>query len=285
MTNVPPLPPSGGARGGAPPTTSYPGPSISSIPRRSSYASVLSGTAFLSQSSTNDNSVAHLLNSSTSYPPPPLLHPDGRLRRPSSGLDADMQMNPAWRTTVPTGNSLPSYSRKFASFPRYDDFLHGTGAAGAAAATTTTTDPDPVLTPSYLRNSRYISRLEATHRAKLAAQRDALSSASPSNPPPSTSSSTHRMAPSHRGMTYDIIEKAPPSDDHHHHPMPLPSRWSETERHFGLELLNGGLEARYVGPINKSDQEAASVRADHPMPPQCGIYYFEIKILSKPKEG
>lgn len=89
-------------------------------------------------------------------------------------------------------------------------------------------------------------------------------------------------------MTYDIIEKPPPSDDdehHNRHPMPLPSCLSETEKHHGLELTNAGLEVRYMGPVNKSDQEAAAVRADHPMPPQCGIYYFEITILSKPKEG
>lgn len=91
------------------------------------------------------------------------------------------------------------------------------------------------------------------------------------------------MAPSHRGMTYDIIEKEPPSDEEQL--MPLPSRWNERDRYNGLELSNGGLEVRYTGPVNKHDNEAAAVRADHPMPPQCGIYYFEITIQSKPKEG
>lgn len=109
------------------------------------------------------------------------------------------------------------------------------------------------------------------------------------------------MAPSHRGMTYDIIERPPFFDDDdddddndndndmrrpdHDTPMPLPSRWSDSERHLGLDLSNGGLETRYMGPGSKNDQEAASIRADHPMPPQCGIYYFEITVLSKPKEG
>jgi hypothetical protein len=84
-------------------------------------------------------------------------------------------------------------------------------------------------------------------------------------------------------MTYDIIEREPPSDDDN--VMPLPSRWSNSDKYSALELTNGGLELRYPGPANKHDHEAAAVRADHPMPPQCGIYYFEVTILSKPKEG
>lgn len=38
------------------------------------------------------------------------------------------------------------------------------------------------------------------------------------------------------------------------------------------------------GP-GKSHKDAASVRADHPIPPLTGIYYFEVKILSKGRDG
>ncbi|THC98715.1 hypothetical protein EYZ11_001778 [Aspergillus tanneri] len=272
MTDAP-FSPSGGARG-APLTTSYSGPSFSSIPRRSSYASVLSGTA-LSPPTTN-SPLSQLLPSSNSTPSyPPLFYPDGRLMRHSAALDADMQMNSSWRTSL--GDSLPPYSRKYANFPRSDPFFQSPGGFSDAASS--------FFTPSYLRNSRYISRLDAARRSKLTSQRDAVCSSSTPNPLSTSSSqaSLPRIAPSHRGMTYDIIEREPPSDDDHL--MPLPTRWNDTDKYAGLELTNGGLEVRYTGPVNKHDHEAAAVRADNPMPPQCGIYYFEITIHSKPKEG
>ncbi|KAI9043531.1 putative Ran-binding protein (RanBP10) [Aspergillus affinis] len=265
-----PFPPSDGARA---PLTSSSGPtSISSLPRRSSYASVLSGTAL----SPPSNDFSHLLpsTSTSSYPPP--FHPEGRLLRHSAAVDADMQMNNSWRTSP--GDSLPPYSRKYASFSRSDLLFQNPGGLS---------DPVPsFFTPSYLRNSRYIARLDAARRAKQAFQRDAICSASNPNNPLSTSSSQSslpRITPSHRGMTYDIIEREPPGDDDHL--LPLPSRWSDGDKYAGLELTNGGLEVRYTGPVNKHEHEAAAVRADNPMPPQCGIYYFEITILSKPKEG
>lgn len=37
--------------------------------------------------------------------------------------------------------------------------------------------------------------------------------------------------------------------------------------------------------MTKTQDEAASVRSDHPMPRECGIYYFEITILSRHKDG
>ncbi|CRL29946.1 B302 (SPRY)-like [Penicillium camemberti] len=257
-----PFPPSGGAR--AP--TSY--PNISSIPRRSSYASVVSGNAFPPISS----SFSHLLNDSH-----PIFYPpsDSRVHRAPFGVDAaDMHMNSAWRNTGST-ESLPPWSRKYAGFLRSAEFPHGLGL----------TDTPAFLTPSYLRNSRYIARLETAHRAKIAAQQRDPSSAT-SNPPLSASSSNvhlPRIAPSHRGMTYEIIEKEPPAPADPL--MPLPSQWSSVDKFSGLELSNENFDVRYTGPMHKHDHEAAALRADHPMPPQCGIYYFEVKIESKPKEG
>ncbi|KAJ9226110.1 hypothetical protein DTO027B5_8095 [Paecilomyces variotii] len=285
MTNAP-LPP---GSGGAPPTTSYSGPSISSMPRRSSYASVVSGIAASPQNHSHspfshlasNGIVASSTPASFSSYPPQYYHPDGtisssntasRLARHASGLDADMQMNHGGGSSTPwrrAGGSLPAYSRQFAQHPGYESFYSGASI------------DDDFFVPSYLRNSRYIARLEAAHRSKLAAQRESVS-----NPPLSASSShvnLHRIAPSHRGMTYDIIEKEPSHEVDN--VMPLPSRWSESDKYAGLELLNDGLEVRYMGPPNKHDHEAAAVRADYPMPPQCGIYYFEITILSKSKEG
>lgn len=35
----------------------------------------------------------------------------------------------------------------------------------------------------------------------------------------------------------------------------------------------------------KTHKDAASVRATHPIPPSCGLYYFEVKIISKGRDG
>lgn len=252
------------------------------MPRRSSYASVVSGGVAASPLNQSPFSLANIgvapsstltFSSPAHYRPEPTSSSTttSRLPRHTSVLDAEMQMNngggsSSWRRA---GNTLPTYSRQFSQHPGYDSFYSGTSA------------DDDFFTPSYLRNSRYIARLEAAHRSRLAAQRE-----SASNPPLSASSShvnLHRIAPSHRGMTYDIIEKEPSHETDN--VMPLPSRWNESDKYAGLELLNDGLEVRYMGPPNKHDHEAAAVRADYPMPPQCGIYYFEITILSKSKEG
>ena len=174
----------------------------------------------------------------------------------------------SWRKNA----HLPSYSRKFASIignTMPDDVVPGT-----------------FFVPSYLRSSRYMSKLEAAYRAKIAAQREASSAHSSNAATFSTSSSNvnlHRMAPSHRGMTYDIIENAPPSEDEN--PVPLPSRWNDMDKYPGLDLLQDGMEIRYSGPSNKLEHEAAAARADHPISPQCGIYYFEVEIKNKSKDG
>lgn len=238
-----------------------------------------------------------------------------------TATDAEMQMNygatsAGWRRS----NGLPPYSRQFANIPEYAGGAAtspGTGGgaptgAGTGLPTTTTSSPallmssastssssspfsDPsFFVPSYLRNSRYVARLEAARRSKLAAaQREPLHQQQQQPPSLSASSShvnLHRMAPSHRGMTYDIVEKEPaitPSaaaalEDK---PQPLPSRWNESDRHEGLDLTNDGLEVRYMGHVHKPDHEAASVRADFPMPRESGIYYYEATILVKPKDA
>ncbi|KAJ5929753.1 SPla/RYanodine receptor SPRY [Penicillium verhagenii] len=243
--------------------------------RRSSYASVVSGNAF---SPPNSTSFSHLLNSNpiSSYPPP--SPSEGHLHRALSGLNAaDMHLNPASRSTT-SSDSLPPHSRKYAGIVRSTDFTHNL----------TMTDTPPFLTPSYLRDSTYISRLDAAHRAKVAARQRDLSSSNPSSNPPLSASSSHvnlhRMAPSHRGMTYDLIEKEPPTITENTI-SPLPTQWSSSDKYNGLELSSDGYDVRYTGPVHKHDHEAAALRADNPMPPQCGIYYFEIKIESKPKEG
>ncbi|ELK25658.1 Ran-binding protein 9, partial [Myotis davidii] len=44
------------------------------------------------------------------------------------------------------------------------------------------------------------------------------------------------------------------------------------------------LSVLYAGH-GKTPKDAASVRATHPIPAACGIYYFEVKIVSKGRDG
>ena len=39
-----------------------------------------------------------------------------------------------------------------------------------------------------------------------------------------------------------------------------------------------------AGP-GKNHKDAASVRATHAIPTSCGIYYFEVKVISKGRDG
>lgn len=39
------------------------------------------------------------------------------------------------------------------------------------------------------------------------------------------------------------------------------------------------------GTGRNGENDAAAVKADHPIPPQCGVYYFEVTIVSKGQLG
>ena len=65
----------------------------------------------------------------------------------------------------------------------------------------------------------------------------------------------------------------------------LPSHWNIREKYTSLELASPNfLRVIYRGP-GKTDQDAASIRANVPIPPEMGIFYYEVKIVNKGKEG
>ncbi len=94
---------------------------------------------------------------------------------------------------------------------------------------------------------------------------------------------------SHRGMAFDVVEKVPGSSglvEEEEVIAPLPSRWAKNDKAPALDVLCDGLDVKYTAlkPSNDREQEASSIRADHYMPPQCGIYYFEVTVLSKKRD-
>ncbi|MCJ1350302.1 MAG: hypothetical protein MMC33_000283 [Icmadophila ericetorum] len=268
-----------GSPGAASPAQ-YTGPSASMPPRRSSYASVAAGIAAATTQSQSppirSGAFSHLMN------PTPL----SSTRNQAQNLDAHRQnaQQSSERVGMGIDNIIPSswgkaksihsQASRYSFGGRYglsdDAFLSNTG----------------FFKPSYLRESKYMEKLEAAHRAKLVSQREAASALA-SNPGSLSSSSSsvslHRMAPSHRGMTYEIVEHPPQVEDDSI--ASLPSKWAEVDRYGGLEIAPDGLDVRYTGNHKVQEHEAAAARTDHPIPPQCGIYYYEVTIISKGKDG
>ncbi|KIW34975.1 uncharacterized protein PV07_01704 [Cladophialophora immunda] len=234
-----------------------------SVPRRLSYASVASGaTAQALHHPTRSGAFSHLVSSTPSSSYPPQYQPEPQYQRRYSEQDQDSLGVNSWRKPTP----LPSYSRKFAN----------TSDLG-----TNTMSPNPFFIPSYLRHSRYMAKLEAAHKAKVKKEREQPSGGSSAHNSFPTGVGNTRLAPSHRGMTYDIIESNPPKEEDVL--PPLPSRWSEQDKYPGLDIIDGH-DLKYSGTASKAEIEAASVRTDHAMPVACGIYYFEVYIKQKSKD-
>ena len=246
-------------------------------PRRSSYASVAAGTANPNgphQPPARVGALSHLSGSESGYSS--LLSSDLRAYRArhsperSHTDEASMAGSPWGRSRSPYGSGVSGKTAvggRHGHYSRYDP------------------DQPAFLKPSYLRDSKYMERLEQAHKAKFAARREASSARSSKPTSLSKSSSTvslPRLEPSHRGIKYDIKESQPPVENEI---LPaLPSRWAETDQMGGLKIDNDGLDIRFSNDIKLHDHEAVAARSDHAMPPQCGIYYYELTIISKGKD-
>jgi len=64
----------------------------------------------------------------------------------------------------------------------------------------------------------------------------------------------------------------------------LPRAWSAKDKANFISLSDNNLKVHYKG-VGKGHKDAAAVRATHPIPPACLLYYFEIKIISKGRDG
>lgn len=261
---------------GAPSSFQSTGPSATMPPRRSSYASVAAGTAAASpqsQTPIQSRAFSYLMNpmSSTS------AHPQ------VAESEQHLQAQQLSETTVPA-NERSYWGKGGGTMNHPNQYTFG---GVYAVRNTMGSALGDFFVPSYLRESRYIEKLESAYKARISTQKEAvLMHTGASNVPLSASSSSvslHRMQPSHRGMTYEIVENQPVVEDDG--PAPLPSKWAEVDKYGALEIVSDGLDVRYTGPLRAHEHEAAAARADHPIPPQCGIYYYEVSILHKGKEG
>ncbi|KAJ1328526.1 hypothetical protein BSLG_010258 [Batrachochytrium salamandrivorans] len=67
-------------------------------------------------------------------------------------------------------------------------------------------------------------------------------------------------------------------------PYVLPTSWNPKDKGSILDLSGNNMRVSYQG-TGKSDTDAASVRANSHIPSQTGIYYYEITITSKGRDG
>lgn len=227
-------------------------------PRRSSYAAVVSGTR------PHGPGTADLLND---------FDYDSFLYGHSPSSRRSMH-DPRYGSWGPSSHGhLPRHSRAYAELTN----TYGYDGEG-----------DHFFVPSYLRGSAYIQTLEAAYRAKLVAAREAAQSRQSSAPGSlSTSASAVNLSgkgaavPAYRGMAIEVVEKAGPAEVEA--VQMLPSRWNAQDKYAGLDVLRDGCEVAFTGG-KTTEYEAYSIRADHPMPVQSGIYYFEVKIVSRKVE-
>jgi len=63
----------------------------------------------------------------------------------------------------------------------------------------------------------------------------------------------------------------------------LPTQWNGKDKCTHLDISPNGLKVSYK--TSKTDNEAGLVRANNPIPPSCGIFYFEITVISKGRDG
>jgi hypothetical protein len=211
-----------------------------------------------------------------------------------STLNQAMNVGSMWPPRL--GSSFPYFSRAFDLYMRKETLLPA-DHAGLEDVRMPSTTPVPNITdtgflsPSYLRGSSYLKKLEEKHRARLVAERDGnyAKGAPPvaiSVRPSSSGSSSHlpvvgskASGATHRGVAYDVVEKPLSPAEEDDGTSPLPSRWSRDDKEDALEVLADGYEVRHTGRA-AGDHEASAVRADHYMSPACGVYYFEITVLN-----
>ncbi|GJJ71317.1 Ran-binding protein 9/10 [Entomortierella parvispora] len=179
------------------------------------------------------------------------------------------------------------------------------GGSGASSSTTGASGKKSrmAVLPSYLRQTTFIQHFqpegvqpdlnisssgrESTKRRRLSGRRrhadmdqyeDSGSDSSGASSDSSSGSEAGFSSPENESGT------STPMPDHKPLRYQLPSRWSSTDKTDKTDLLEDDLQVFYTGP-GKEDRDASAIRANRSIPPQCGVYYYEVHIKSKGQSG
>lgn len=243
-----------------------------------------------SSSRTGPTSFSNILNPvdgdwSSTYPSDPTRSYQGPETMTQNGSNLDGAAATSGFYSAPGSQQLPESSRAFDLFMTRATLDTLTGIDPAIGAR-----PEPMATtnnassstsnfprPSYLEGSHYLARLEQQTQQRAISQWE-------SNGVQTTNGHNGIKSESYLGISRDVVERPPVQEDDDSID-PLPTRWgtSKEDKAAGLEVMADGLEVKFTGPKNRQerDHDACAIRADHPMPLQCGLYYFEITILSQ----
>jgi len=186
------------------------------------------------------------------------------------------------------GAGLPLFSRSFEPYICKDPIFPNGGASDDGFSSLL---PSPssstFLSPSYLRGSVYLQKLQDAHKARVAAEREGHAAKAQSVTGLASGANAHPQASklpagSHRGVQFEVVEKTPTVEDDATVSL-LPSRWNKDDKDHALDVLGDGYEVKHIGR-SSGDHEACAIRADHYMPALCGVYYFEVLIMNRKRE-
>ncbi|KAF0505206.1 SPRY-domain-containing protein [Gigaspora margarita] len=62
--------------------------------------------------------------------------------------------------------------------------------------------------------------------------------------------------------------------------MDLPIAWNLDDKSSYLSVDESGLRVNYEG-LGKSDEDVGGIRTNHPIPPYCKLFYFEVDIIDE----
>lgn len=65
----------------------------------------------------------------------------------------------------------------------------------------------------------------------------------------------------------------------------LPTQWNEHDKHRLLQISEDGRNLHFQGPSSNGEKDAAAARANFPISPLCGIYYYEVTVQDKGVQG
>eukprot|EP00912_Choanoflagellata_sp_UC4_P001560 UC4_evm1s991 len=117
--------------------------------------------------------------------------------------------------------------------------------------------------------------MESTDPRTMSEQPSGNAPLSPSQPQHPTTASDQDAAVAFNSLVKHGAANAPVAG--------LPSKWDNRDKSPLLSMVHG-LRVKYRGQ-GDSEKDAVSVRANRPLPPACGLYYYEIKIINRGRQG
>ncbi|KAF9456815.1 hypothetical protein BDZ94DRAFT_1285571 [Collybia nuda] len=153
---------------------------------------------------------------------------------------------------------------------------------------TVPTLPSPSVSfarPAYLEHSALRHMLQTDAPPALPPSRKVEAAADAHSYTTAMSPTTDSDDESNVSPPRELPSAPPPPPISQDQVLKLPTRWSEQFRHSLLSVSDDGRDLTYHGTSCSGDRDAAAARTINPIPAACGVYYYEVTILSKGQKG